>query len=193
MIDDTEHISSEILELKGKVERIPTLLKGHFLLEQINRDLRDLHSAVLTARFAKEGESGNVPKKEVDHGSRKVMPYYRRRWYLPGKEAENERQSALKNLSYIADGIEHFAWLLSEKALDADSEDVFDLIHYIRDFQLDVRDRIRGAIDKSLNELAFCVRSIEVALHETTEYIGGKYRLSGDEYVSPPDWRDSLG
>jgi len=193
VIDDTEHLRSEILELKGKVERLPTLLKGHFLLEQINRDLRDLHSAVLTARFANEGESRYVPKKEVDHGSRKVMPYYRTRWYFPGKDAENERQSALKNLSYVVDGIEHFAWMLSEKALDADSEDVFDLIHYMWDFQLNVRDRIRGAINSSLNELAFCVRSIEVALHETTEYIDGKYRLSGDEYVSPPDWRHSLG
>ena len=52
-------------ELRRRLKNVPYQLECMRRLQQIGGDLRELRTNAATARFAKEGESGYIPKQSL--------------------------------------------------------------------------------------------------------------------------------
>jgi hypothetical protein len=189
-----QNLDSRMAAIEARLARTEGVSAVISLLAQIERDLRDLSAATCIARFSCQGEVGYIPKQQVAQGDRFVMPGYQERWYFPRDDGHKERMESLQNLANISEHLEHAHCLVLETAYEMASDNIFEITHYLRRFQRDVRnrltnaDRYRGIIWQwSLNELSFCIRSIYVASCETVDYIEDKYLLSGTDYIPVPD------
>lgn len=135
-------------------------------LQQIESDLRELRTNAATARFAREGESGYIPKQSIGED----------RWFTVPLDESEARSSTIRDFSYIEERLDKF--VLPEYQGDP-SDPYLGLIGLCIDLehlQRSVREEARKSVKYSLNEIALSGVCLTSQLHEMLEQMDMRYK-----------------
>jgi hypothetical protein len=153
-------------ELRRKLKKVPYQLECMRRLQQIEGDLRELRTNAATARFAKEEESGYIPKQSLGED----------RWFTVPLDESEARSSTIREFGYIEERLDKF--VLPEYQGDP-LDPYLGLIGLCIDLehlQRSVREEARKSVKYSLNEIALAGVCLTNQLHEMLEQMDMRYK-----------------
>jgi translation initiation factor 2 beta subunit (eIF-2beta)/eIF-5 len=153
-------------ELRRDLKRIPYQLECMRRLQQIESDLLELRTNAAMARFAKEGESGYIPKQLLGED----------RWFAVPLDESEARSSTIRDFCYIEERLNEF--ILPEYQGDP-LDPCLGLIGLCIDLehlQRSVREEARKSPNYSLNKVALSGVFLTNQLHEMLERMDMRYK-----------------
>jgi hypothetical protein len=153
-------------ELRRDLKKVAYQLECTRRLQQIESDLRELRTNAATARFAKEGESGYIPKQSLGED----------RWFTVPLDESEARSSTIRDFSYIEERLDKFVLPVYQSELPDPYLSFVDLCLDLEHLQRSVREEARKSVMCSLNEIAMSGVCLTRQLHEMLEQINMRYK-----------------
>jgi hypothetical protein len=153
-------------ELRRDLKNVPYQLECMRRLQQIEGDLRELRTNAARARFAKEGESGYIPKQSLGGD----------RWFTVPLDESEARSSTIRDFSYIEERLDKFVLPVYQSDM---TDPDFGLVGLCVDLELlqrSVREEARKSVKCSLNEIAMSGVFLTDQVHEMLEQIDKHYK-----------------